>query len=166
MNDNWGYCSSDHHFKSSRMLIRSLVECVSKGGNLLLNVGPDAKGRIPDESVAILKDFAAWMKDNSDSIYGCGYSELPKPEWGRFTQKGKKLYAHIYEACMGAICLPGLDGKVDHLRLLKDGCELKITEFWNIKEYPNDAFFFLSTSRNLTFPLPDEKDTVVEITLK
>lgn len=166
MNDNWGYCSGDHHFKSSRMLIRSLVECVSKGGNLLLNVGPDAKGRIPDESVAILKDFAAWMKDNSDSIYGCGYSELPKPEWGRFTQKGKKLYAHIYEECMGAICLPGLAGKVDHLRLLKDGCELKITEFWNIKEYPNDAFFFLSTSRNLTFPLPDEKDTVVEITLK
>ena len=166
MNDNWGYCSSDHHFKSSRMLIRSLVECVSKGGNLLLNVGPDAKGRIPDESVAILKDFAAWMKDNSDSIYGCGYSELPKPEWGRFTQKGKKLYAHIYEECMGAICLPGLAGKVDHLRLLKDGCELKITEFWNIKEYPNDAFFFLSTSRNLIFPLPDEKDTVVEITLK
>ena len=157
---------SGHHFKSSRMLIRSLVECVSKGGNLLLNVGPDAKGRIPDESVAILKDFAAWMKDNSDSIYGCGYSELPKPEWGRFTQKGKKLYAHIYEECMGAICLPGLAGKVDHLRLLKDGCELKITEFWNIKEYPNDAFFFLSTSRNLTFPLPDEKDTVVEITLK
>ena len=106
------------------------------------------------------------MKDNSESIYGCSYADYPKPEWGRYTQKGNKLYAHIYEECMGAICLQGLAGKVDHLRLLKDGSELKVTEFWNIKEYPNDAFFFFDEKRVLTFPLPDEKDTVVEITLK
>ena len=166
MNDNWGYASADKHFKSSKMLIRCLVECVSKGGNLLLNVGPDAKGRFPEESVRALKEIAAWMKDNSESIYGCSYADYPKPEWGRYTQKGNKLYAHIYEECMGAICLQGLAGKVDHLRLLKDGSELKVTEFWNIKEYPNDAFFFFDEKRVLTFPLPDEKDTVVEITLK
>ncbi len=166
MNDNWGYASADKHFKSSRMLIRNLVECVSKGGNLLLNVGPDAKGRFPEESVRILKDLAAWMKDNSESIYGCGCADYPKPEWGRYTQKGKKLYAHIYEECMGAICLEGLAGKIDHLRLLKDGSELKLTEYWNVREYPNDAFFFFDDKRVLTFPLPDENDTVVEITLK
>ena len=111
------------------------------------------------------KDYQ-WMKDNSESIYGCGCAEFGKPEWGRYTQKGNKLYAHVYEECMGAVCLPGLAGKIDHMRLLYDGSEIRPTEYWNVKEYPNDAFFFFSNNRTLSFPLPDERDTVVEITLK
>ena len=54
MNDHWGYCSKDQNFKPADMLIRKLVECVSKGGNMLLNVGPDARGNIPEESLQIL----------------------------------------------------------------------------------------------------------------
>ena len=54
------------------MLIKKLVECVSKGGNLLLNVGPDAKGNIPPQSLEILGEIGAWMKRNGESIYGCG----------------------------------------------------------------------------------------------
>ncbi|MBQ7519603.1 MAG: alpha-L-fucosidase, partial [Clostridia bacterium] len=50
MNNNWGYCENDRHFKPASMLIRKLVECVSKGGNMLVNVGPDARGRFPAES--------------------------------------------------------------------------------------------------------------------
>ena len=75
MNNNWGYCAQDKFFKSSEMMIKKLVECVSKGGNLLLNVGPDAKGNIPQESLDILKGIGRWMKDNSKSIYGCGTSK-------------------------------------------------------------------------------------------
>ena len=166
LNDMWGYVSSDHHYKSSRMVIRNLVECVSKNGNLLVNIGPNAKGRFPDEAVKVLKEVGEWMHDNHDSIYGCGVSEFPKPEWGRFTQKGKLLYAHIYEECMGAICLEGFKGKIDSMRLLKDGSEIRETGHWNVSEYPNDTFFFFDNRKDLTFPLPDEKDTVVEIRLK
>ena len=72
MNNNWGYCSRDHFFKPSDMLIKKLVECVSKGGNLLLNVGPDARGNIPEESLEILRGIGKWMARNSASIYGCG----------------------------------------------------------------------------------------------
>ena len=61
----------DKDFKSPKQLIRALVECVSKGGNLLLNVGPDAKGQIPKESLDILAEIGEWMKQNGDSIYGC-----------------------------------------------------------------------------------------------
>ena len=75
LNNNWGYASSDHHYKSAEMVIHMLVECVSKGGNLLLNVGPDAKGRIPKESVKILEEVGEWMDENSKSIYG-----FPSPE--------------------------------------------------------------------------------------
>lgn len=166
LNNNWGYASEDHHYKSAKMVIRMLTECVSKNGNLLLNVGPDAKGRIPKESVEILEEVGEWMADNSDSIYGCGKSDFAKPEWGRYTQKGNKLYAHVYEEQVGAICLEDLAGKVEKLRLLSDGSEIKQTFHWNLTEYPKNAFFFFNSRSADCYPLPDERDTVVEITLK
>ena len=70
MNNNWGYCAKDKNFKPASTLIKKLVECVSKGGNLLLNVGPDARGNIPAESLEILSQIGAWMKANGQSIYG------------------------------------------------------------------------------------------------
>ena len=165
MNDNWGYCAGDHCYKSSRMVIRNLVECVSKNGNLLLNVGPNAKGEIPEESLMILKDIGAWMKENSASIYGCGISELPKPEWGRYTQNGNKLYAHVFEECVNAICVDLPPERVASIRLLKDGSQILPFTYWTVKAYPNRTFFAFGKNKK-PFPLPDETDTVVELTLK
>ena len=62
MNNHWGYCYYDHTYKTSQTIIRKLVECVSKGGNFILNVGPDAKGRIPKESQEILTQVGEWME--------------------------------------------------------------------------------------------------------
>jgi len=166
MNNHWGYSSSDKHWKSAEMIIRMLVNCVSKNGNLLLNVGPDAKGRIPSASVEILEQVGRWMQDNGESIYGCGMADYEKPEWGRFTQKGKNLYAHVMEAQTGGVCLPGLAGKIEKMRLISDESEVKIADYWNTAEYPNDAFFFTSPRTADSYPLPDQADTVVEITLK
>ena len=143
-----------------------LVECVSKGGNLLLNVGPNAKGEIPEESVKILEEVGDWMRKNSKSIYGCGYAGLPKPEWGRFTRNGNKLYAHVMEEQAGAICLEHMAGKIKKMRLISDNSEVKESFFWNLKEYAENAFFFFDPYASDCYPLPDEIDTVVEITLK
>lgn len=159
LNNHWGYNSFDRSYKSPKMVIRALVECVSKNGNLMLNVGPDSKGRIPKESVKILEQIGEWMYDNKESIYGCGVSQFDKPEWGRFTQKGNKLYAHVMEEQIGAVCLPNMAGKVEKIRLLRDKSEILETCFWNLQEYSENSFFFLHN-------LPDEIDTVVEITLK
>jgi len=164
LNKNWGYCSADRHWKDASMVIRMLVECVSKNGNLLLNVGPDAKGRIPRASVEILEEVGRWMSDNGDSIYGCGIASFGKPEWGRFTQKGKLLYAHIYESQVGGLCLPDMAGKIEKVRLLSDRSELRIVKHWTLAEYPEHAFFFMNHGDN--YPLPDPIDTVVEVTLK
>lgn len=166
LNNNWGYRSQDLHYKSPKLVVRTLVECVSKGGNLILNVGPTAKGEIPKESVKILEEVGEWMSENGKSIYGCGVSEYEKPEWGRFTQNGNKLYAHIFEEQVGAICLPKMAGKVKSMRLISDGSEIKETFYWNLQEYADNAFFFLDNRASDCYPLPDEKDTVVEITLK
>jgi alpha-L-fucosidase len=166
LNNHWGYCAADNHWKSAAMVVRMLTECVSKNGNLLLNIGPNAKGRIPRASVEILEEVGRWMADNGESVYGCGMADYDKPEWGRFTQKGKKLYAHVQEAQAGGICLPNLAGRIEKLRLLRDGSEIKIANYWNLTEYPEYAFFFINRQSFDNYPLPDEKDTVVEVTIK
>jgi len=70
LNDTWGYKSYDNHWKSHKEMLLWIVEIASKGGNYLLNVGPDGNGIIPEESVKILKEVGAWMRINGDAIYG------------------------------------------------------------------------------------------------
>jgi alpha-L-fucosidase len=166
LNNNWGYSAEDRHWKSPEMVIRMLAECVSKNGNLLLNVGPDAKGRIPKASAEILEAVGRWMDDNGDSIYGCGTAGLDKPEWGRFTRRGSTLYAHILESQAGGLCLPNMAGKIEKIRLLSDGSEIPVAKHWNLVAYQKHAFFFLNNKTADNYPLPDPADTVVEITLK
>ena len=167
MNNHWGYCSFDHTFKEPDTILRKLVECVSKGGNMLMNVGPDARGRIPEESCRILRETGAWLHKNGESIYGCGVSEFPKPEWGRYTQKGDKVYAHIYEAPLGALPLYGIEPeKIGHMRLLRDGSEVLRGEAWNTVLFPEVAFAAMGDNPVFTYPLADSADTVIEITLK
>jgi len=165
MNNNWGYCSSDKLFKSSRLIIRKLVECVSKNGNMLLNVGPDARGVIPEESIEILKQIGQWIKKNGKSIYGCSNSQLAKPEWGYYTRNGKHLYAHVFEGSIGALVLEGLNGKIANARLLRDGSEIKVIKPWNVSEFPNDAFINFGPNDVFTYPLLDCTDEVVEMEL-
>lgn len=160
LNNNWGYNASDKDYKSPEQVIRALVECVSKNGNLLLNVGPDAKGEIPDESLRILGEVGRWMRSNGESIYGCGRCEKTKPEWGRFTQCGKRLFAHVYERGIGPTCLRGLSGGIKRARLLSDGSEIKLDHPWNAHDFPDDTFIDLKGQL-----LPDETDTVIELEL-
>ncbi len=160
MNNHWGYCSHDKFFKSPDMLIKKLVECVSKGGNFLLNVGPDANGRIPAESVSILSSIGDWMQKNSESIYGCTFSEIKKPDYGRITAKGKKIYYHVFEPLIGYVPLTGISAdKVKKIRLLSDGSELTVSVNWITSNYPD--IVFVSFGDNPL--LPDSTDTVIEV---
>lgn len=165
MNNHWGYSAEDKYFKSPKMIIRKLVECVSKNGNLLLNIGPNAKGEIPVESLSALEVIGKWMKQNGNSIYNCGKSSLPKPEWGYFTQSQNKLYAHIFESSIGPLGIQGLKGKVKKARLLSDGSELKLIKPWNTMDYNDYIFINFGKPEHLTHPLPDDIDTVVEFEL-
>lgn len=166
LNNNWGYHSSDSLWKSSAQIVRKLVECVSKGGNLLLNVGPTARGEIPAESLRVLAEVGEWMSRNGASIYGCGPSELPKPDWGRFTRNGDILFAHVFESPIGPLCLPNLKGKIDRARLAADGSELPLIATWNTHAYPKHEFVNFGIPYHSTFPLPDKADTVIELERK
>ena len=162
LNDHWGYHSSDFNYKSAEMVVRKLVECVSKGGNMLLNVGPDARGVIPKESVAILEKVGDWMTENHASVYGCGVCGLPKPEWGRYTAKDGKIYAHVTDIPIGYLPLTGIPkDTIKKLRLLRDGTELHIQDNWIVNNYPDVTFTEIAP-----YSKYDPADTVVEITLK
>ncbi|HIY21469.1 MAG TPA: alpha-L-fucosidase [Candidatus Flavonifractor merdigallinarum] len=163
MNNHWGYCATDHFYKPAPMLIKKLVECVSKGGNLLLNVGPDAEGRFPKESQAILKEIGAWMKENGESIYGCGPAGIEKPDYGRVTRKGNSLFFHLFENTIGPVPLFGVEKEhIDCIRRLADGSEVPLSTSWVHSDYPDLAFADLGPDP----VLPDATDTVLEVRLK
>ncbi|MDI9638966.1 alpha-L-fucosidase [Kamptonema cortianum] len=97
MNSHWGWNRADANWKSSSDLIRLLVDIVSKGGNLLLNVGPKPDGTFPQESVDRLREIGSWMRINGESIYGTTASPFGSFPWGRITKKGNLLYLHLFE---------------------------------------------------------------------
>ncbi len=109
INDTWGFKTHDHNWKSSTRLIQNLVDIVSKGGNYLLNIGPDAEGAIPEPSIERLQAMGAWLDVHGESIYGT----LPGPIQGqdryRTTQKGAATYLHVFDwSADGQFELPGL----------------------------------------------------------
>ena len=116
MNDTWGYKKNDDHWVSVRQILRYLSDISSKGGNFLLNVGPDSQGRIPQPCVERLQAVGRWMKQNSEAIYATKGGPFPRRlSWGRVTQKpradgGVTLYAQVWDwPPDGEIAMPGLN---------------------------------------------------------
>ncbi|MBI4876328.1 MAG: alpha-L-fucosidase [Acidobacteria bacterium] len=118
--DSWGYNKYETEFKTTRELVRMLIEVVSKGGNLLLNVGPTPDGRIQDEFVTRLEAMGRWMKVNGEAIYGTTASPFSRlPFFGRATTKGSNLYLHVFEwPAGGSLRVPGLKNLVHSAHLL------------------------------------------------
>ena len=113
------------------MLIEMLIQTVSLGGNLLMNVGPTARGYFDYRAVEALDAYAKWMKYNSRSIYGCDIEEEFTPPNGcRYTRSadGKRLYVHLISYPFAYLELPGLAGRVEYIQFLHDASELRYTE--------------------------------------
>ena len=110
INDTWGFKTHDHNWKSATQLIRLLVEIVSKGGNYLLNIGPDAEGAIPEPSIERLQAMGAWMEVHGESIYGTAPGPIQGVDWCRTTQKGEAIYLHVFDWNEdGRFVLPEMD---------------------------------------------------------
>lgn len=99
MNDSWGYQPFDKKYKSPNMIIRTLVDCISMGGNLLLDIGPKADGTIPEEQLNILKQLGRWTHKHAAAIYGTR-AGIPFANYGgksALSKDGKTLYLYVYE---------------------------------------------------------------------
>ncbi len=104
MATQWSY-KPDDKYKSTRQLIHLLVNIVAKGGNFLVNVGPNADGELPEPALERMKEIGQWMRINGDAIYGT--RPIPPYKVGQvcLTKKGEKLYA-ICLAAEGQTALP------------------------------------------------------------
>ena len=125
MNDHWGYNKNDQHWKSAATIIHNLVDCASKGGNYLLNVGPTSEGLIPQPSVERLAEVGKWMKVNGEAIYATSASPFKPFAWGRATKKMQgddtTLYLHVFNwPANGELLLPGLPNQVKAAYMLAD----------------------------------------------
>ena len=119
---SWGYNKYETEFKTERDLIRMLIEVVSKGGNLLLNVGPKPDGTIQDEFITRLNAIGRWMKVNQAAIYATTASPFERMAFfGRATTQGNKLYLHVFQwPSDGILRVPGLHNLVHAAHLLAD----------------------------------------------
>ena len=97
INNTWAYNKNDHDFKSEQTLIRSLVEVASRGGNFLLNVGPQPDGQIQPEFQQRLRAIGDWLTLNGDSIYGTTYGPVQGVAGLRTTANDKSIYVHIFD---------------------------------------------------------------------
>lgn len=128
LNGSWGYDRDNLDYKSVGQLVRMLVDGASKGGNLLLNAGPTARGNFDPRAKAVLAGIGEWMQLHERSIRGAGASSFTPPAGARYTQRGDRLYVHLFAWPLKFVHLPGLAGKVEYAQLLNDASELIMQE--------------------------------------
>jgi alpha-L-fucosidase len=119
-NESYGWNPLDHSHKSPETLIRVLAKAVSRGGNVLLNIGPMPDGRIDPKDVAILEGIGRWMEGNEPSIRGCGRAPVPVQPWGVVTAHDRRLYLHVFQWPSGPLVVGGLRSTPARAWLLTD----------------------------------------------
>lgn len=128
MNDSWGYQPYDFKYKSPNMIVRTLVDCISMGGNLLLDIGPKADGTIAAEQVNILKGLGRWTKKHAEAIYGT-HAGLPAGHFnGKTALSADKKTLYLYADWIpdnGGLLLSGIKPAVRSAKIV--GSDLKAT---------------------------------------
>lgn len=127
LNGSWGYDRDNLDWKSPELLIKMLVDGVSKDGNLLLNVGPTARGEFDPRARQTLEAIGEWMHYNGRSIYGASPSSYTPPPDCRFTQRGNRLYLHVFSWPFKHIHLEGMADKIEYAQFLHDASEVRIS---------------------------------------
>jgi len=130
LSGSWGYHRDEASWKSVEQLVQMLIDTVSKGGNLLLNVGPTARGEFDHRAVERLRGIGEWMKRHDRSIYGCTRApeefEAPKDCRLTYNPETRRLYVHVFAWPFRHLHLEGMGGKVNYAQLLNDGSEVKM----------------------------------------
>jgi alpha-L-fucosidase len=168
---SWGYHRDETSWKSEEQLIQMLVDTVSKGGNLLLNVGPTGRGEFDARALDRLQAMGTWMKRHNRSIYGCTAApeEFATPQDCRLTYNPakKRLYVHVFAWPFMHLHLDGFAGKVEYAQLLNDASEVQM-EMGGLYAHQPGASVEGRNTLTLTLPIqkPDVTVPVIELFLK
>ncbi len=128
LNRSWGYCPSDTDYKSPREVVQSLASAAAGGGNLLLNVGPDPAGRIPEPAQEVLRQVGGWLETHGQAIYGSQRHGMSWNLWGPTTARDNTAYLHL-ERCFGdRLTVGALTGRVERASLLTTGQALRVEQ--------------------------------------
>lgn len=150
---SWGYHRDEQTWKDNRQLLGLLIESVSKGGNLLLNVGPTARGVFDPRADKALAEMGEWMKFHGRSIYGCTQApegfEAPENTILTYNPTTNRLYIHLLDYPITNFRLPGYKGKVMYAQFLHDASEIQITA-----PYGHHMQGSISTEEDLNLRLP------------
>ncbi|MCX5493320.1 alpha-L-fucosidase [Kaistia dalseonensis] len=164
---SWGYYRDEESWKSPEQLVQILVDAVALGGNLLMNVGPTARGTFDHRAIAALDVYGEWLRLHGRAIYGAGASDYVAPKDCRLTQRGNRLYVHVFNWPFAHLHIPGLGGKVAYAQLLHDASEVR----WIDPHAPVDSNVGVRIAADtLTLELPVKKPNVtvpvIELFLK
>jgi alpha-L-fucosidase len=131
INDSWGYQQNDKNFKTSQQIIKIFAECLSTGGNLLLDIGPKADGTIPSEEIAVLKDLGRWTKKHSESIYGTEGGLPAGCFYGPTTisKDSTLVYLFVSGNPKGQIMVEGVKNKINRIYVVGNGTKLTWKEY-------------------------------------
>ena len=166
---SWGYYRDENTWKSTAQLVELLIESVSKGGNLILNVGPTARGVFDYRAQERLQGIGEWIKFNGKSVYGCTQApkEFAAPDNTLLTYNAttKKLYIHLLDYPLETIVLKGYAGKIKYAQFLHDNSEIKFytqqrDEFSTSNNSANDLVL------NLPVQKPNTVIPVIELDIK
>lgn len=152
MNGMWGYKITDQNYKSAKTLIHYLVKAAGKDANLLMNIGPQPDGCLPEVAVQRLKEVGEWMQTYGETIYGTRGGCIAPHDWGVTTQKGNRLFVHILNLPDKALFLP-LEGKQ-----VKQALDFVTRQSLKFKRVEGGITLLLDE-------VPTETDKVVELLL-
>ena len=126
INSSWGYRESDNNYKSSLMIVRTFCDCISLGGNMLLDIGPKEDGTIDDRQVKVLRDLGKFISDNEEAIYStvAGIKRDHYGEGSVLSKDKKTLYLFVYDKPTEHICVKGLASKIKSISILHSGEKL------------------------------------------
>ena len=126
-NDSWGYQGNDRNYKSPNQVIRILVDCISMGGNLLLDIGPKEDGTIPPEQVNILHELGRWTAKHREAVYGTR-AGIPKDYYygpSALSKDRTTLYLFVDGQPSGPILIKGLKNRVNRAWVVGNGTKLE-----------------------------------------
>ena len=165
---SWGYYRDENTWKDNKQLLVLLIESVSKGGNLLLNVGPTARGTFDYRADNALAKMGEWMKYNSRSIYNCTQApdefEAPDNTLLTYNPETNRLYVHLLDYPLQNFLMPGYGDKVKYAQFLHDASEIKIGKphgYWIEQEHAENDINLLLPVNNPNVEIP-----VIELFLK